>query len=121
VINVRLQVQNKPIFYWCVYNGREIEDVFLRCIPEQPFRQSPVLRRRSRKENRPNISAHTWDVGRLLRSINGGGPAAHRVRSNFLPERNGAIFSDQATRARAEERKRAGRNYECPNLPKMPW
>ncbi len=89
------QVQNKPIFNWCVYDCREIEDVFLRRIPQQPFGQSAVLRRRSRKENRPNISAHTWDVAGLSRSINGDDPAAHRLRSNLLPERNGRIFSDQ--------------------------
>src|SRR5437588_2300622 len=89
------QAQNKPIFNRCMYDGREIEDMFLRHIQQQPFGQSAVLRRRSRKENRPNISAHTWYVARLLRSINGRDPAAHRFRSNFLPERNGAIFSDQ--------------------------
>src|SRR5438477_417048 len=46
------QAQNKPIFNRCMYDGREIEDMFLRHIQQQPFGQSAVLRRRSRKENR---------------------------------------------------------------------
>jgi len=80
------QVQNKPIFNWCVYDGREIEDVFLRRIQQEPFGQSAVLRRRSRKENWPNISAHTRDVARLLRSIDRRYLAVRRLRSNFLSE-----------------------------------
>src|SRR5438132_1870134 len=56
------QAQNNPIFNRCMYDGREIEDMFLRHIQQQPFGQSAVLRRRSRKENRPNISAHTCYV-----------------------------------------------------------
>src|SRR5437899_109881 len=107
------QAQNEPILNWCVYDRGEIQYMFLRRIPQQPFGQSAVLRQRSGKENRPNISAHTSDVARLLRSINGRYPAAHRLRGNFLPERNGAIFPDQPL---AREQKSARKPTETVNV-----
>src|SRR5437868_4620847 len=111
------QAQNKPILNWRVYHCREIEDVFLRRIQQQPFGQNAVLRQRSGKENRPNISAHASDVARLLRSINGRYPATQRLGGNFLPERNRAIFPDQPF---AREQKSARKPAETMNVRILP-
>src|SRR5437764_7003067 len=91
--------------------------MFLRRILQQLFCQSAVLRQRSGKENRPNISAHTSDVARLLRCINGRYPTAYHLRGNFLPERNGAIFPDQPL---AREQKSAREPAETLNVRSFP-
>jgi hypothetical protein len=52
-----------------------------------------------------------------VRSINGRYPATHRLGSNLLPERNGAIFPDQPF---AREQKRARKPAETINVRILP-
>jgi hypothetical protein len=73
--------------------SRKIKHAALRRLAQETFSQQPAFRRRSRKENRPQIPAHALDVCRLLSSIDGGYLARHRIQSNLLREGSGAIFS----------------------------
>src|SRR5947207_1145836 len=90
--------------------SRKIEHAALRRLAQKMFSQQPAFRRRSRKENRPQIPAHALDVCRLLSSIDGGyWPvivskviACARPAARFFPE-NHLLESKVAQRSRPTE------------------
>src|SRR5207302_9143423 len=102
-------MRNNPIFNRRMDESRKIEHAALRRFAQETFSQQPTFRRRSRKENRPQIPAHALDVCRLLSSIDGGYLARHRIESNLLREASGAIFSRKPF---AREQSRANKSAD---------
>src|ERR1700750_292319 len=86
-------MRNNPLFNRRMDESRKIEHAALRRFAQETFRQQPTFRRRSRKENRPQIPAHALDVRRLLSSVDGVYLARHPIQRNLLREGSGAIFS----------------------------